>query len=386
MDTCSLKEYIFENKKVEFVLEKIGNKNIKYHPNKNYFSCSNYDGDNPGAVNVTNNEHLMVINWTRPKEFDNVSDIITLTQYNERCSFVDAIKHLHNILGLEYSPYKKVKKDIKKDPLWKLKQALSIGRGRGTGMYVDVNDIHVIDEEAINDYVPLLYIDWYKEGIMPWAAKRFGIAYSYKHKRVVIPLRYWLDGSLLGFNQRTVVKNYDEFGISKYFLTPFYKKSINLYGLWENRKEIERVGQCVIFESEKSVLKRYSRTRWTHEGCGEEKKKYDETCVALQGKNLSDEQLRIINGLNVNEVIVALDNDVPLEEVRHMCEQFYNCKNGVKVSYIYDNEGLLGEKDSPADAENTVYMHLLNHRTLYDEKEHKKYVNSLKRQASDLGK
>lgn len=378
MDTCSLKEYIFENKKIEFVLEKIGNKKIRFHHDKNYYSASNYNGDNPGAVNITNDKYLMVKNWTRPKDFNDVSDIITLTQYNKQCSFVDAIKYIHNILDIEYGPYKKIKKEEKKDPLWKLKLAKAIGRGRGTGTYVDVNDIHAIDEEAINDYIPLLYIDWYKEGIMPWAAKRFGIAYSYKHKRVVIPLRYWLDGSLLGFNQRTTVMNYDELGISKYFITPSYKKSINLYGLWENRKEIERIGQCVIFESEKSVLKRYSKSRYWKEGCGEEKKKYDETCVALQGKTLSDEQLRIINGLKINEVVVALDKDVPLEEIRHMCEQFYRCKNGVKISYIYDKYDLLEEKQSPADASNKIYMYLLRHRVTYDELEHKKYIRSLK--------
>lgn len=34
MDTTSLKEYIFNNNKVEFVLEKIGCKSIKYHSSK----------------------------------------------------------------------------------------------------------------------------------------------------------------------------------------------------------------------------------------------------------------------------------------------------------------------------------------------------------------
>lgn len=358
MDTCSLKEYIFENKKVEFVLEKIGNKNVKFHPNKNYYSCSNYNGDNPGAVNVSNDEHLMVINWTRPKEFNDVSDIITLTQYNKRCSFVDALKHLHNILGLEYSPYKKEKKkEEKKDPLEIFKNAIRCGR-RGT---VNVEDIHVIDEEAINDYVPLLYIGWFRDGIMPWAREKFGLAYSYKHKRIVIPLRYWLDGGLLGFNQRTTVENYEEFGIHKYFITKSYPKSLNLYGLWENREEIEHKRRIVICESEKSVLKRYSLN--------------DGTCVALQGKTLSDEQRRIILGLDIDEVVIALDNDVSIEEIRFMCEKFYQIKN---VSYIKDRWGLLGDKDAPMDARKKIYNFLFKWRTKYDESEHRKYIKSLK--------
>lgn len=357
MDTTSLKEYIFNNNKVEFVLEKIGCKLIKYHSSKNFYSAANYNGDNTGAVNVYNTKYLLIHNWTRENEFDDVSDIISLTQYNKKCSFVDAVKYLHNILGLELTPYKKEEKKEKPDPLAVFENAINRHRA-----IVDVAEIQAIKEEAINDYVPLLYIDWLREGVMPWAAKKFGLAYSYKYHRVVIPIRYWLDGMLVGFNQRTTVENYEELGIRKYFLTASYRKSLNLYGLWENREEIEDKKTVVICESEKSVLKRYSRN--------------DGTCVALQGKKLSDEQRRIIIGLNVNEVIIALDNDVPIEEVRHICEQFYHIRN---VSYVKDRWNLLGDKDAPADAENKVYNFLIKHRVKYDESEHQKYLNSLKK-------
>lgn len=357
MDTTSLKEYIFNNNKVEFVLDKIGCKSIKYHSSKNFYSATNYNGDNTGAVNVYNTKYLLIHNWTRESEFNDVSDIISLVQYNKKCSFVDAVKYLHNILGLELTPYKKEEKKEKPDPLAVFENAINRHRA-----IVDVAEIHAIKEEAINDYVPLLYIDWLREGIMPWAAKKFGLAYSYKYHRVVIPIRYWLDGTLVGFNQRTTVENYEELGIRKYFLTASYRKSLNLYGLWENREEIEDKKTVVICESEKSVLKRYSRN--------------DGTCVALQGKKLSDEQRRIIIGLNVNEVIIALDNDVPIEEVRHICEQFYHIRN---VSYVKDRWNLLGDKDAPADAENKVYNFLIKHRVKYDESEHQKYLNSLKK-------
>ena len=357
MDTTSLKEYIFNNNKVEFVLDKIGCKSIKYHSSKNFYSATNYNGDNTGAVNVYNTKYLLIHNWTRESEFNDVSDIISLVQYNKKCSFVDAVKYLHNILGLELTPYKKEEKKEKLDPLAIFKNVISRHRA-----IVDVAEIQAIKEEAINDYVPLLYIDWLREGVMPWAAKKFGLAYSYKYHRVVIPIRYWLDGTLVGFNQRTTVENYEELGIRKYFLTASYRKSLNLYGLWENREEIKDKKTVVICESEKSVLKRYSRN--------------DGTCVALQGKKLSDEQRRIIIGLNVNEVIIALDNDVPIEEVRHICEQFYHIRN---VSYVKDRWNLLGDKDAPADAENKVYNFLIKHRVKYDESEHQKYLNGLKK-------
>lgn len=357
MDAASLKEYIFNNNKVEFVLDKIGCKSIKYHSSKNFYSSTNYNGDNSTAVNVYNNKYLLVHNWTRESEFGDVADIISLTKYNKKCSFVSAIKYLHKILGLKFTQYeKKEKEEGKEDPLAVFKNALSASR------YINVANIQAIREEAINDYVPLLYIDWLREGIMPWAAKKFELAYSYKYHRVVVPIRFWKDGRLVGFNQRTTVENYEELGIRKYFLTPSYKKNLNLYGLWENREEIEGKKTIVICESEKSVLKRYSRN--------------DGTCVALQGKKLSEEQRQIILGLDVNEVIVALDNDVPIEEVRHICEQFCRMR---KVSYVKDRWDLLGEKDAPADAENKVYNFLMKHRVRYDESEHQKYLSGLKK-------
>lgn len=358
MDAISLKKYIFENNQVEYVLEKIGCRSIKYHTNKDFWSCCNYNGDNASAVNVRNNSYLNVINWTREKEFDKNSDIIFLTQYNKQCSFVEAMRYLHGILGLEYKwqPKRKQKtKDVKQaDPLHIFKKTKSKRK-------VDVADIRVLNEELLNDFIPLLYIGWYREGIMPWTRKKFGLAYSYKYKRVVIPHRHWLTGELLGMNMRTVVDNYEVFGIKKYFVTPSYQKHLNLYGLYENYDAIQKAGYVIVVEGDKSVLKRDSLC--------------DNTVVSLSGKSMSDEQARILIGLNV-EVIIALDKDVCINEVRWMCEKFYRIRS---VSYICDKWDLLEDKDSPADASSKDYQFLFKHRVKYGESEHRKYLKSLEK-------
>ena len=127
MDTISLKKYIYENKKIEYVLGEIQCKHIQYHSNKDYYSCSNFNGDNPNAVNIKNNEYLNVTNWTRTKEFGEGSDIITLVQYNKSMSFVEAIKYLHKILDLPFEFKKKEDKSKEKyDPLSVFKR--EIGR------------------------------------------------------------------------------------------------------------------------------------------------------------------------------------------------------------------------------------------------------------------
>ena len=185
---------------------------------------------------------------------------------------------------------------------------------------------------------------------MYWTQKKFGLAYSYKKKRIIIPIRYWLTGELVGINARTTVENYQELGIPKYFITPTYKKSQNIYGLWENYDDIIKEGRVVVFEGEKSVLKRDSLG--------------DATCVAIQGHSLSDEQARILIGLNV-EIIFAMDSDVSEEEVRFLCNKV---AMGRKVSYVYDDYHLLNDKESIADRPE-LYSMMLSMRKEYSPNE-----------------
>ncbi len=356
MTISELKEYIYNEQKIEYILEKIGCHSITYHPNKKFYSCGNYNGDNKGAINVKNNEYIGVINWTREKEFGDNSDIITLVQYNKHLSFIEAIKYIHNILDLPFEFKRKENKPKKYNPLNIFTRQL-----RSNRRVVNVDDIHALDDKLLDDFIPLLHIDWVKQGITERTRKKFGLVYSYRHKRVVIPMRYWLTGELLGFNQRTTVENYEQFNIKKYFITPTYPKALNLYGLYENYDSIQKAGYVVVAESEKSVLKRDSLG--------------DSTVVALSGKSISDEQVRILMGLHV-EVVIALDKDVDINEIRFICEKF---KNNGKVSYIYDFMDILGDKDAPMDARNKDYQFLFENRIVYDRSEQRKYQESMKR-------
>lgn len=359
VDVVSLKKYIYKERKVEFILREIGCHHIKYHPSKEYYSCGNKDGDNKAAINIKDNEYLNCVNYTREKDFKDGSDLITLVQYNKKLenksfTFWDTIKYLHELLGLKLT-YKKQekKKEEKFDPLYIFKKVKN-------RKMQDVSEFNILNEIELNDFIPYIHIDIFKEGIIKKTIQKFGLAYSYKWKRTIFPIRYWLTGELLAYNARTSVSNYELFDISKYFITSGYQKQNNLYGLYENKNDIEKAKYITILESEKSVCKRDSRN--------------DSTCVALQGHSISDEQVRIILGLNVNEVVIALDKDVDIEEIWHMCEKFYRIR---KVSYVYDKYDLLGEKDSPADANIDIYNFLFERRIVYDETVHKKYLRSL---------
>ena len=356
MTISELKEYIYENGKIEYILEKLGCHNIKYNAHKEYYSATQPDGDNPNGVNIRNNRFLDYRSFSRGIGYEDGQDLINLVESVKKMTFIESVKYLHEILDLPFELKRKEKPQKKADPLEVFKRVIRSGR-----RVVDVDDIHVLDDKLLQDYIPMLHIDFFKEGIMPWTRDKFDLAYSYKHKRVVIPHRYWLSGELLGFNMRTTVENYDAFGIRKYYLSSGFNKSLNIYGLYENYNSIQKDGCVVVAESEKSVLKRDSLG--------------DGTVVALSGKSISDEQIRILIGLNV-EVVLALDKDVDIDEVRHICEKFYHIR---PVSYIYDKWDLLDKKDSPVDKGNKIYQFLFEHRIKYDENEHKKYEESLKK-------
>lgn len=358
MTINELKEYIYEQNKIPDILEALGCHDIKYNAQKEYWSAAQPDGDNPQGVNIRNNEHLNYRSFSRGVDYEDGKDLISLVETIKKLSFIESIKYLHKILDLPFEFKRKEDKHKKViDPLSIFKKVL-----RSNRRAVNVEDIKVLEDKLLDDFVPMLHIDWFREGIMPWTRDKFKLAYSYKHKRVVIPMRFWLTGELLGFNQRTTVDNYEEFNIKKYFITPTYPKALNLYGLYENYDSIQKAGYVVVAESEKSVLKRDSFG--------------DGTVVALSGKSISDEQVRILMGLNV-EIVIGLDNDVDINEVRHICEKFKNVR---KVSYIHDFMGILGKKDAPMDASNKDYQFLFESRIVYDRNEQRKYQESLKKE------
>ena len=227
MTITELKKYIYENNKIEYILEQIGCHHIQYH-NKGYYTCSNKDGDNKIAINIYNDENLNCINHTRDIG-DKRANLINLVCFNMNLSFVQGIKYLHKLFGLKNN-YNKNKKQLQEenkiDPLEIFKK---VKRKRNK---VNIDDIEIYNSEIIEEYEPVLYIDWLKEdGIVEFTRKKFNIGYSYKQKRIIIPIRYWAgeEDDYIGIIGRTTVKNYDLFDIPKYYPLKQYPKGINLY-------------------------------------------------------------------------------------------------------------------------------------------------------------
>lgn len=305
-------------------------------------------GTNKTAVCVKKDTLSVAI---RSSEENKHGDIFTLVMTIKKISFGKANKYLHKILGLKYQFNSKAEIS-KKDPLAIFKK---IKRRK----YTIDKEIPVYDDSILKEYTDLPYIGWVREGVLPFACKRFNIGYSYDKKRIVIPERKWDgdDNEYIGISGRTTVPNYEMFDIPKFFkLSKTYPKGMNVYGLNENYQTIQEAGYTVVLESQKSVLKRYSRK--------------DGTATAIGNCEFTEEQVRILISLGV-EIIVAFDEGIDINHVRQECDKFYPIR---KVSYMFDKWDLLekGSKDSPADKPNKVYNFMLKHRVIYDESERRK--------------
>ena len=103
MDVKELKNYIYENRYVEQILESIGCHHIKYHASNAYWTCANANGDNNGAIVLYNNEYLMCLNYTRQMiKGDRKTDIVDLVCYTKDLTFPEGLKFICKEIGMSY--------------------------------------------------------------------------------------------------------------------------------------------------------------------------------------------------------------------------------------------------------------------------------------------
>lgn len=341
---------------VPTILEKLGCQQI--HEYQNGYSCARPNGTNSHGIYIYK-DNLKAMIYTPDIEHDkNNGDIFTLVMAIKNLHFGEANKWVHQQLGLKYEFDTKQKNEIQ-DPLFIFKKVI---RHR----CVVNEDMPIFDNSILKEYSPLPHINWIRDGIMPFTMRRFSIGYSYDHKRIVIPERKWDggDNDYVGIMGRTTVPMYQMLDIPKYYPLQKFQKGLNIYALNENYKSIQEAGYCVVFESQKSPLKRYSRK--------------DETGVAIGNCEITEEQVRILIGLDV-EICICLDEGISLQHIRKECEKFYKIR---PVSYIYDKWGLIqkGSKDSPADLPDKKYRFMFKYRVSYTQEEHNLYIKELKKE------
>lgn len=337
MDVGQLKSYIYDNSQVENILENIGCHHIQYH-SSGYWTCANKDGDNKQAIVVRNNEYFPCTNYTRNMTKNGrKTDLIDLVCYNEDLSFPEGLKYICNLMGIDY--YYDFNDDIPES----LQVTDLIFKMNSHTEYEKEQPLKPIPKRILSYYYNVVNDLFLKDNISYETQQDFLIGYDPESNRITIPIFSEI-GDLVGVKGRLFKTELDSNDKKYMYIEPCPKGRI-LYGLNMTIPYIRRCGRVYVAESEKGVMQ-----LWTYG---------DRNAVASGGKQLSQQQIEMLTRLGV-DIVLVLDKDVTKKEIEELANRFID---GVPIYYIYDENNILSEKESPMD--DPEKWEILKHNNIY---------------------
>lgn len=223
------------------------------------------------------------------------------------------------------------------------------------------NKNKTINNDILNNFIDGVHEDWFKEEIYLESCNKFNIKYDIGNNRIVIP-HYNIKNNLVGIRVRNLE---EESVLNGYKYMPMiyngkmfnHQLQFNLYGLNKNIDYIKKIGKIMLFESEKSVLR--CDTYY----------KDNNFSVAVCGSSISLNQRDIILSLGVKEVFLAFDKEYKEVGSEEYLQYIENIKLKAKlfsnycvVYVLWDEEDLIGYKDSPIDRGKEIFEILMKNK------------------------
>ena len=324
MDVRELKNYVYENRYVEQILESIGCHHIKYHASNGYWTCANATGDNNGAIVLYNNEYLMCLNYTRQMiKGTRKTDIVDLVCYTKDLTFPEGLKFICEEIGMSY--YHDFEEDIPES----FKILKMIDEMNSNSFEEKEKPLKPISECILSYYKPYVN-DLFAEDYIDYETQKvFEIGFDEESNRYTIPIRSEL-GDLVGVKGRYFDRKVPS-GENKYiYLEPCARSKI-IYGLHKTIEYIKSSGRIYVGEAEKFTQQLWSYGYRNSGGTG--------------GKELSQCPIDLLVRLGV-DIVVCLDKGVSKQEMEELADRF---PDGVPLFYMFDEDDILEDKDSPSD-------------------------------------
>ena len=320
MKSSDLKEYIIEQNCVDTILEDLGCGNLVLH--SGYYTCSNPDGNNKTAVTIYLNENLTVVNYTRCiAKNKRATDLFDLVAFYRDCSFPEALKYVHGVLGLDY--YQE-----KEEPCESL-QILRMLKDMASNDNEEKDEpLKPISEKILEYYLSYGSKMWEESNVSLTTQRFFELSFDPYTNSVAIPIRDEL-GVLIAVKARRLEYNPD-LGESKYFFLEPGAKSQVLYGLYQNLKLIQQQGIVYVGESERFVHQLYDIGYYG---------------VSTGGSKISKRQIEMLTRLGV-KICFCFDKDISEEDLRDIVDGFMD---SIPIYAMIDKDGILNEKESPSD-------------------------------------
>jgi len=281
------------------------------------------------------------------KSYDIFDLLVTIEHLrgNKQYTFFDALYYLSEKLKIHEGFFEQQEENIyqsKKDYYRKKNSKVPF-------VYYDNNIINYF-----NYYLPY---EWAKDGLTLQELKKFNIRYYPSENEMIIP-HYDSQERLVGIRIRAFSD--DDIQKGKYrplkLENMIYSHPLSqfCYGLWITKENIRKTQKAIIFESEKSV-------------CLAEQLEYNNS-VACCGSNISKVQIQQLISFGAKEIIIAFDKEFTKENKKQ--EQYYNklyklaekYKLYCNMSFIFDFNNILNEKQSPIDNNIEQFNYLLEKR------------------------
>lgn len=267
----------------------------------------------------------------------NRGDVLDFVMKYYHCNFQEALKKL-----IEYSG---IDEEEVSQPTVKRLDATSIAkRYRQKDKGRRESKATILPEDYMNRYefdITKLAV-WEDEGIDVETMEKFQVRFDPFSNRIVYPVRN-INGDIINVGGRTLDPNWKEKKLRKYTYFGQFGVLDTLYGFAENKDEILKKKEIIIFEGAKSVMKAYS---WGVKNC-----------VAALTSRINDPQFKILIGLGCR-VVFAFDSDVDIRKDPTIAK----LKPYVPVEWIMNRRGLLDEKEAPVDKGFEIF------KTLYEER------------------
>ena len=214
------------------------------------------------------------------------------------------------------------------------------------------------DNNILNFFQNYLPYEWAKEGITYQNLIKYDIKYYQYENEIIIP-HYDINKKLVGIRIRAL--NDEDMIFGKYRPLKLENKiyahplSQFCYGLWLNKDNINKTKQAIIMEGEKSVIKG-------------EQLEYN-NLVACCGSNISKVQIQQLIQCGAKEIVIAFDREYK-DRKDTKNEKYYNklyelanrYRLYCNMSFIFDFNNILKEKDSPIDRGIDNFNYLLQRR------------------------
>ena len=262
-------------------------------------------------------------------------NILSFIKLYNRCSGYDAVEILKKYAGFDgeidgQSAKLAVTQSIRKfQPDKSAKQT-----GKPTVLPQNVMDQYEIRPEKLSV--------WESEGISEASLRKFDVRYDSFSDRIVYPIRN-ADGKIVNIGGRTLDPEWKEKKLRKYTYFYHWGTMDVIYGLWENREEIMKRREIILFEGAKSVLLSDS---WGLHNTG-----------AILTSHLNPSQMKLLAKLGCRAVF-ALDKEINPREDKNI----QRLSHYVRCETLRDTEDLLGEKDAPVDRGMDVFKRLYMYR------------------------